>query len=88
MAEGKRGKLRSVTVRPTYDEKGKISGHSVSADHEPADNKGGYGYMPSAESVHESQDDAMAKATEHMNTNKEKFSKKGGRSMREVIGSA
>lgn len=87
----KRGKLRSVTTRPSYDEKGKVSGYTVSADHEPSDRKegdGGYpgGYMTPAESVHETPEGANDKAKEHIMENHSKMAKKAGRSMREAIG--
>lgn len=65
----KRGRLRSVTTRPMYDEKGKTSGYTVSADHEPAEpnKEGGYQYMPPIETPHETKESAIAKHAEHLN---------------------
>lgn len=89
MAEAKRGRLRAVSIRPMYDEKGKVTGHTVSADHEADGKDKGYQYLPPIESPHESVDSAMDKVKEHMTDNAEKHGKaKGGRSMREAIGSA
>ena len=66
----KRGRLRSVTTRPMYDEKGKTSGYTVSAEHEPVDdgnNKDvGYRYLPPIETPHETKESAIAKHNEHL----------------------
>lgn len=86
MSEAKRGRLRSVSVRPMYDEKGKVSGHTVSADHE-AEGKG-YGYVSPIESPHESMQSAEAKVHEHLLKNHEANGKKARPSMRDAIRSA
>jgi hypothetical protein len=89
MSEAKRGRLRSVSIRPMYDEKGKITGHTVSADHETQPEKGkegGYSYLPPIESPHETSESALAKAKEHIADNSEKQgSASKGRSMKEAI---
>lgn len=91
MAEMKRGKLRSVSVRPMYDGKGKVSGHTVSADHEAAGNSDGGSGMPNflspIESAHETHGSATDKVKEHLEANNAKFGK-GGRAMKDAIGSA
>jgi hypothetical protein len=88
MADAKRGRLRSVSARPMYDEKGKINGHTVSAEHEAAGNGKEYHYLPPVESPHESMDSAMAKVKEHLDKNHKEHGKATkGRSMREAIGS-
>jgi len=87
MSEAKRGRLRSVSIRPMYDEKGKISGHTVAADHEAEPESGKVGYVPPIESPHETTDSAMAKAKEHIDNNAEKQGVAGekGRSMKQAI---
>lgn len=91
MAE-KRGRLRNVSIRPSYDEKGKLSGHTVAAEHDsPESSSDGNspmmgGYMRPAESLHETPEGAMDKAKEHVMENHSKMAKKAGRSMKEAIG--
>jgi hypothetical protein len=86
MKDMKRGKLRSVTTRPMYDEKQNISGYTVSADHD-ADDSGGKdigGYMRPIETPHETMESATAKHGEHLATNAAKFNgKKKGSEMDE-----
>lgn len=86
MSGAKRGKLRSVSIRPLDD-----GSHVVSADHEAAPSSGkdtSYSYMPAQESAHETVDSAMDAAKAHLQAHQAKFGKKKARAMREVIGSA
>jgi hypothetical protein len=76
MKDMKRGKLRSVSTRPMYDEKQNISGYTVSADHdaEDAGNDGpSYRSMAPVETPHETMDSANAKHNEHVATNAARF---------------
>lgn len=77
MKDMKRGKLRSVSTRPMYDEKQNISGYTVSADHdaEDAGSDGGPSYrsMAAVETPHETMESANAKHTEHVTTNASRF---------------
>ncbi len=76
MKDAKRGKLRSVTTRPMYDEKQNISGYTVSADHDADDSgskDGGSRYLPPVETPHESMESATAKHGEHLATNATRF---------------
>jgi hypothetical protein len=61
--DAKRGKLRSVTTRPMYDEKQNISGYTVSADHDAEDSgkEGGSRYLPPVETPHETMESASSK---------------------------
>lgn len=84
MAEAKRGKLRSVTTRPMYDEKQNISGYTVSADHDADDSNSGKetgGYMRPVETPHETLESATAKHGAHLAANNEKF---GGKKKKSV----
>lgn len=84
----KRGKLRNVSIRPSYDEKGKLSGHTVSADHDSpeAGNEGMAGYTRPAESLHETPESALDKAKDHIMANHSKMAKTAARSMKDAIG--
>lgn len=82
----KRGRLRRVTMRHMYDEDGNLSGHTVTAEHEP-DMEGmkgktdGASYMPSPpdiETPHETYDSAEAKMREHHMDNLKRFGKGKG----------
>ena len=75
MKDMKRGKLRSVSTRPMYDEKQNISGYTVSADHDADDSgsENGSRYMPPVETPHETMDSATAKHAEHLATNASRF---------------
>jgi len=72
-----------VTIKHLYDEDGGLSGHMVTAEHEPdTDAKPespGSSYVPSPpdiETPHETYDSAEAKAREHHNDNVRRFGKK------------
>jgi len=75
--EVKRGRLRRVTMKHMYDEDGNLTGHTVSAEHEPdasaSDGKGYTPYPPDIETPHETYDSAEAKMREHHNDNLKRF---------------
>jgi len=80
MKDMKRGKLRSVSTRPMYDEKQNISGYTVSADHDAEDSgssDAGYSRsMPSIDTPHETMESANVKHTEHVTANAARFGAK------------
>lgn len=91
MSDIKRGRLREVSVRPMYDEKGKVTGHTVSAHHERGEEaKKGENSWESPrpiETPHETQASAMEAVKEHLKDNEEKHGgSKRGRSMKDAIG--
>lgn len=77
--EIKRGRLRNITMKNMYGSDGNLSGHTVTADHEPDGDEGGY--PPPIETPHESFDSAAAQMHQHHMANMKRFGGKGKKPM-------